>query len=244
MNQSSYQRFCAWSGLICVTLFFIAFGCAGFIPPMSPSLDVEQVAAHYRDHTTGIRVGMGIMLISSMFYASFTGVISGQMRRIPGLSPTVIYTQLAAGALASVTFMMPAILFLATSFRPERAPEMTYAMNDLSWIMLVIPWPPFMMQNFAFAQAILSDVRAQPLFPRWLGFMNIWVPISFTPGILLPFFKSGPFAWNGLLVLWIPAAIFILWFAVTTKYLLRAIGDEVRVIERDAKAGNPILADA
>lgn len=231
MNQMTYQRFCAWSGVICVTLFFVAFAFARFIPPLSPSLSAEQVAAHYQQHTTGIRIGMAIMLISSMFYASFTGITSAQMRRIPGVSHTVVYTQLAAGALASVTFMLPAIFFIVTSFRPGRAIETTQMLNDLSWIMLVIPWPPFMMQNFAFAFAILSDSRPQPLFPRWLGLVNIWAPISFTPGIMLPFFKSGPFAWNGLLVLWIPAFIFIIWFVVVALQLLKAIRHE---LERDA----------
>ena len=223
MNQCLFEKVCAWSGIICVTLFFGAFLCAGFIPPMSPSLGIDEVVAHYQQHTTGIRVGMGLMLLSSMFYAMFTAVISGQMRRIPGLSPTVTYTQLACGAFASLTFLMPAIFFIAASFRPERNPELIYLMNDLSWIMMVIPWMPFMPQNFSFAFAILSDRRAQPLFPRWLGFLNIWAPISFTPGILLPFFKSGPFAWNGLLVLWVPALIFIVWFVAVTLMLLKAI---------------------
>lgn len=226
MNQMTLQRICAWSGVICVTLFFVAFALAGFIPPMSPSLSAEQVAAHYQENTTGIRTGMALMLISSMFYASFTAVISGQMRRIPGVSPTVVYTQLSAGSFACVTFLLPAIFFIVTSFRPERAPETTQMLNDLSWIVLVIPWPPFMMQNFAFAFAIFSDRRAQPLFPRWLGYLNIWAPISFSPAILLPFFKSGPFAWSGILVIWIPAFIFIFWFVLMTRMLLKAIRQE------------------
>ena len=223
MNQKTFEKVCAWSGVICVTLFFAGFVFAGFVPPLSPSLSVEEVVAHYQQHTTGIRIGMGIMLISSAFYAMFTAVISGQMRRIPGLSPTVVYTQLACGAFASLTFLMPAIFFLVTSYRPERSPELTYLMNDLSWIMLVIPWMPFMPQNFAFAFAIFSDTRPTPLFPRWLAFLNIWAPISFTPAILLPFFKSGPFAWSGLFVIWIPAFIFIIWFVLTSIMLSKAI---------------------
>lgn len=233
MNQMTFQRVCAWSGVICVTLFFAAFFMAGFVPPMSPSLSMEQVAAHYQEHTTGIRAGMGLMLISSAFYAMFTAVMSGQMKRIPGVSITVVYTQLAAGSFACLTFLMPAIFFIVASFRPERSPEITQTLNDLSWIMMVIPWMPFMAQNFSFAFAIFSDKRAQPLFPRWLGYLNIWAPVSFTPAIMLPFFKSGPFAWSGLFVIWIPASIFIVWFAIVTHRLLKAIDHE----EREQAAG-------
>jgi len=223
MSQTSFEKTCAWSGTICVLLFFAAFGLAGFIPPMSPSLSAEQVAAHYQTHTTGIRTGMVLMLMSGMFYAAFTAVISAQMKRIPGVATTVVYSQLAAGSFACLTFLVPAMLFIVTAFRPERPAEMTLLLNDMSWIFLVIPWPPFMTQNFAFAFAVLSDPRPQPLFPRWLGYLNIWAPISFTPGVLLPFFKSGPFAWNGVLVLWIPALIFIAWFFLMTAQLLAAI---------------------
>lgn len=228
MNQMSFQRACAWSGLICVTMFFVAFGCAGFIPPLSPSLSPEEVAAHYNEHLTGIRIGAVLMYISGMFYAAFTAVQSGQMKRIPGVHSTVVYTQLAAGAFACLTYMVPGMLFVVTAFRPERDPLTTQMLNDLSWIMLVMPWPPFMAQNFAFAFAVLSDRRSKPLFPRWLAFLNIWAPISFTPAVMLPFFKSGPFAWNGLFVIWIPAFIFIIWFVAMTVYLLRAVNDEER----------------
>ncbi len=224
VNQQAFEKACAWSGVICVVLFFAAFFFAGFIPPLSPSLTAEQVAAHYQQHVSGIRGGMGLMLISSAFYALFTAVTSAQMQRIPGVSITVIYAQLAAGAFACLTFLMPAIFFIVTSFRPERSVEMTQTLNDLSWIMLVIPWMPFMAQNFSFAFAIFSDERAGPLFPRWMGYLNIWAPVSFTPAIILPFFKSGPFAWGGLFVFWIPATIFVIWFALVTAMLLKAIG--------------------
>lgn len=236
MIQMTFQRVCAWSGVICVVLFFGAFALAGFIPPLSPSLPAEQVAAHYRDNTTGIRIGMDLMLLSGAFYAMFTAVMSGQMRRIPGVSPTMVYTQLGAGSFACLTFLMPAIFFLAASFRPERSPELTQILNDMAWIMMVIPWMPFMAQNFAFAFAILSDTRPYPLFPRWVGFLNIWAPISFTPSVLLPFFKSGPFAWSGIFVIWIPAFIFIFWFAVVTRMLLKAIDREER--ERQESPAN------
>ena len=36
--QTTFQRVCAVSGLICVLLFFGALLAAGFLPPMSPSL--------------------------------------------------------------------------------------------------------------------------------------------------------------------------------------------------------------
>jgi hypothetical protein len=212
--QATFQRFCAFSGIICVLLFFGGFVAAGFLPPLSPSLSPAQVAAHYQAHTAGIRLGAGLIFLSSMFYIWFTAVISGQMRRIPGVHPTVINAQLAAGAFAGVTFLMPALLFAVTAFRPDRSPDATLLLNDMSWIILVMPWTPFMPQYFSFAFAILSDPRPRPLFPRWLAYFNI--------------FKSGPFAWNGLFVFWMPASAFTALFIVNTTWLIKSINSEAR----------------
>jgi hypothetical protein len=120
------------------------------------------------------------------------------------------------------------MFFAITAFRSDRADDSTLLLNDMSWILLVMPWPPFMAQNFAFAFAILSDPRSTPLFPRWLGYLNIWAPIVFTPGAILQFFKSGPFAWNGIFVFWIPATVFVVQFTVNVIWLLKAINAEAR----------------
>ena len=221
-----FQRICAIGGIVCPLLFFLALVAGGLIPPLMPSSPAADIAAHYHQHVNGIRLGAGLMLISSMFYASYTALISAQMQRIPGVHQTVVNTQLAAGAFACLTFLVPAMLFAVTAFRPDRSADSTLLLNDMSWIFLVMPWPPFMAQNFAFAFAILSDARTTPLFPRWLAYLNIWAPIVFTPGVILPFFKSGPFAWNGIFVFWIPAIAFGIQFVVNVIWLLKAITSE------------------
>lgn len=224
--QATFQRICAYSGIICVLLFFGGFVAAGFLPPLSPGMSAAQVAAHYQSHTAGIRLGAGLIFLSSGFYVWFTAVISGQMRRIPGVHPTVVNAQLAGGAFGCLTFLVPALLFTVTAFRPDRSPDATLLLNDMSWIILVMPWIPFMAQYFAFAFAILSDPGPQPVFPRWLAYFNIWTELMFTPAIILPFFKSGPFAWNGVFVFWVPATAFTALFIVNTTCLIKAINSE------------------
>src|SRR5919109_1330211 len=123
MHQMNFQRVCAWCGIACFLFFFGAFVLAHFIPPLKPHTSAQEIAQHYQDHTTGIRVGGVLMLLSGMFYAAFVAVISAQMRRIPGLHRAAVYTQLAAGAFACLTFLVPALLLEWTAFRPDRPPE-------------------------------------------------------------------------------------------------------------------------
>jgi hypothetical protein len=226
MHQMTFQRVCAWSGVVCPLLFFAAFGIADFIPPLAPHWSQAHIAAFYRHHATQVKIGGCVMLLSGMFYAAFTGVISAQMRRIPGIHISAVYVQLAAGAFACLTFLIPAMLFIITAFRPGRSPEITQTLNDMSWIMLVMPWTPFLTQNYAFAYAIFTDPQEHKLFPRWLGYVNIWAPIIFSPSLLLPFFKTGPFDWRGIFVIWIPAVVFVIQFVCNTTMLLKAIDRE------------------
>ena len=64
MSQKLFVKACIWSGLITPAFFFIAFVLGHWIPPLSAALSAGQIASHYREHTTGIRVGGVFMMIS------------------------------------------------------------------------------------------------------------------------------------------------------------------------------------
>jgi hypothetical protein len=221
--QAMFQRFCAFSGIICPLLFFGGLLLCGFLPPLRPGASAIEIATHYQQHATGIRFGTALILLASMFYIAYSGAIYGQIRRIPGSGHTAAGVNLAGGAVAAVTFMIPAMLWAVTAFRPDRSPEATQMLNDVAWFIVVMPWAPFMAQNFAFAFATLSDSRQRPLFPRWLGYLNIWATLVYTPAIVLQFFKSGPFAWDGVFVFWLPAVVFGIQFVSNTVLLLKAV---------------------
>jgi hypothetical protein len=52
------------------------------------------------------------------------------------------------------------------------------------------------------------------------------VAILVIPAGVVPFFKSGPFAWNGAFAFFLPLAVFATWIAVMTILLRRAIDNE------------------
>ena len=234
--HAGYQRVCAWSGAICVILFFGAFVVAEWIPPMAPSMTADAVAAFYQQHTIGIRIGGVLMFLSGAFYAVYTAVISAQMARIRNVSRAAVYAQLAGGAFACLTFMVPAMLFLVTAYRPYRLATDTQLFNDMSWLLLVMAWPPFAAQQLSFVYSIFTDHSEQPVFPRWLGFLNIWVVLGFLPATVIAFFYNGPFAWNGLLGFWIPAFVFTIQFSANVTMVLRAISAEERASTAPARS--------
>lgn len=223
MSDSRIQRLCAWSGMLGAGLFFSALIISNWFPPPSPSMDMEQVVAMYRQNTNHIRVGMVLFLFSSMFISPFVALISVHLRRMERGMPLMTYTQLSMGTTTVLFSILPAICFLITAFRPQRPPEITYMWNDVSWIMAFIGGPAFIMQNISIAVAILRDTSPQPIFPRWLAFFQIWTALGLVPGCMLVFYTSGPFAWNGLFAWWLPAVVFGAWYIVMLLQLLKVI---------------------
>ena len=229
MNPYTVQKLFSWSGIVCVLLFFAGIVSGGFFPPLSPALTQDEVYQHYQTHHYGILGGGVLILISGMFYAPLVGVISAQLRRIPQLTPALIYGQVSAGTAGITFFLVPAVLFIVTAYRTDRSAELVYLMNDLSWIMLVIPWPTFFMQNVIIGIATLSDQQTEPVFPRWVAYFNFWVALGFVPGGLLPFFTQGLFAWSGIFVFWLAGTVFFVWFIVMAVMLIKAISRQQRL---------------
>ena len=100
-----------------------------------------------------------------------------------------------------------------------------YGINDAGWIMFLIPWPPFSAWCIGVAVAVYRDRRDgdERTFPRWVGYLNLWVAMLFLPSGLVLFFKTGPFAWNGICTFWLAATVFTIWLVAMLVVVLRAI---------------------
>jgi hypothetical protein len=222
-TSKTVQRICVWCGPAMAVIFAIGFLLAGVIPPPSPNNSAQQIALWYRDNAINIRWGLVFTIIASALLGPYFSIITVQMRRMEGVRPTLAYTQLALGALAIIEFIIPVMIMQGAAFRTDRDPLLVQALNDVGWIMFLGVVTTFMIQLICFGVAILLDRRSEPIFPRWVGYFNIWISMLFMPGTFLVFFHTGPLAWNGLFIWWIPFAAFLAWFPVNTVYLLRAV---------------------
>ena len=234
MNVRSL-RFCAWCGPAFTVLFAVGFWpVAGLVPPPSPALGSAAIAAFYSGHAMRIHLGVQLGMIASALFLPFVGLISVQLKRIEGRYSPLAYAQLAAGTGSTMVFLFPLMNLQSAAFRADRAPDLVQAISDMSWIpfvgLLCLP----AMQNLCLAVGILSDSRERPVFPRWAGFLNIWVGAAYLPAMLLVFVHSGPVAWNGIFSWWLGAAAFFLWILVMTPLLLQAIDNSTFV-----SAGGP-----
>ncbi|HTK67119.1 MAG TPA: hypothetical protein VL595_32395 [Pseudonocardia sp.] len=224
-----------WSAAAFFFLWLIGFVFfAQWIPPTAPSTGAEDIALLFQQRSVPIRIGMVLMSVGTVFYLPWTMVLAGLIKEIEGRSYFLSGTQLAAGVLSAMTFFLPAFLWATAAFRPDRNPEVTQALVDLGWLFFITPIAPFLLQYVVLAVAILSDKRARPAYPRWAAYLQVFVSVSFLPAFLAFFMKSGPFAWNGLLVWWFPFATFTAWFFTMIVLTRRAVLESARSADQVA----------
>lgn len=221
------QKLCAWCGLASAALLGGGMLVAGFVPPPSPMLSPDQVVALYRDHSLAIRIGMLMTFFGMSAYIAFVGVVSVQLKRIRGVSELSSLLQLAAGTIGVLTFLLPFMGIAAGAFRPDREPASLVLLNDVCWLLAVTAFPSFMTQWAAIANAVLRDRSPAPVYPRWVGFLQIWVMFVTLAAPLPFFFATGPFAWNGLFPFWLAGGMFFGWMAVMSVMTARAVDADV-----------------
>lgn len=217
------QRLCLWCGPALMGVFFLGMICAHWFPPPAPSDSAAQTARFYQEHTNGIRVCAILVGLGGGLFGPFVAAVSAQLRRIEGPYCTLSYLQLGMGALGTVLFTIPTVFWMAAAFQPDRDPQITQALHAAGWLPLIATIFPAVVQNMAIAIATFTDTRPEPVFPRWVGYFNIWVAVLFLPSVLVLFFKSGPFAWNGVATFWLAATAFTIWLITMVFVVRRAI---------------------
>lgn len=197
----------------------------GFVPPMSPTLSAEEVAAFYRDpeNLPRIRYGMIVFNWFAVGLIPLLALIVMQMRRMAHRTPIFSYSIIACAAGGPTIFLMANLFWLVAAFRPERDPELTLLLNDLAWVTFASQVGFLIAQSVILALAIYLDRQARPVFQRWVAHFNLVVAALLVPAAFVGAAMTGPIAWDGLLTFWVRNVAIGLWIAVMAVVLGRAI---------------------
>ncbi|MCX2935058.1 hypothetical protein ORI20_32925, partial [Mycobacterium sp. CVI_P3] len=190
--------------MIMVVIWVVSFiVLAGFIPPPSPQSSEQEILRMFTDHTVPIRLGLLFTMFASALLVPWSAVIAVQMARIEGKRPVLAITQVAQASLLSLEFIIPIMVWQTAAYRPtpERI-HLVYMLNDMGWLLFVGVISSAVLQCLTLGIAILIDKHPQPIFPRWSGYLSLWTALLLGPAGLVPLFKDGPFAWNGIFGFW------------------------------------------
>lgn len=223
MNRTNHL-ICAHSGLLFAVMLGIGFFFVpGWFPPILPGMSADAVQAMFQEHRLAIRLGMTLTAFASVFWFSFSAAIAMQMKRIEGRNPILAWVQLVAASGNVMIIMFAAYFVLTAAYRPDTPATTIQAFNDIAWLMNIGCYPPGLIQSLAIGLCIITGRRDNGVYPRWLGYVNLWVAVIVIAGGLLPFFHGGPFSWNGVIGFWLEAVVFFSWINLMWWYTVKAI---------------------
>ena len=223
-NPKLDQWICYWSIPFFYTLFGLIFVLFGRImPPPSPTASIEDVLEYMQAPKLG--VGMALLSLTLGLASLSSGVIVVQMKRMEGISPVLPYAYLTALAVAGVPgCLFPGFVFALGNFRPEYSAQIQQMLYDLGFLSFVGSLGCFVIQYLVFAIAIFLDRRM--IFPKWLGYLTIWALVTELVAIPIWITRTGPFAWDGLLSLYLGTVLFVGWEFCMCVCLYRAIKNQ------------------
>lgn len=219
------QKALIWWAIVFAAIYGLALWLLlDMVPPPTPKLSATQIAHWYAVRHTKIRIGAVIASWTSAFMVPLSIVIGVQMWRQEGGRKVWSIATFVNGGLMSIFLVLPPLFWGVAAFTPARDPQVTSIMHELGVLTLTTTdqYYIFMWVGITVVALLPTRVTNSP-FPRWYGYFTAWTAFMFEAGAIAFLPRTGPFAWNGLLVFWSPLTLFGLWIAVTCNRLLHAI---------------------
>jgi hypothetical protein len=207
-----YQLLAVQCGFAFEILFTIFWGFFGHnLPPFSPNLSAQDLAALYAQHHNSILFGNSMAALIGVLWIPWTAQLAVVMWRIEGSSPVLTIVQVIGGALTAWVFVFCPAAWAVAAFRPEIDPNTVRTLNDLGFMVFNITYAVTSLQAIAAGLVGLADKSPLPVFPRWVSGWAIFTGVSFIPLTAMPFFKTGPLAWDGAISFWALFGIYLIW---------------------------------
>jgi hypothetical protein len=194
-----------------------------FSPPLSPSLTPEEVAAFFRDNTTGI---LGVVILCNLLAASLVplfAVTAVQISRTGTSSSVFTYAYIICVGIGTTAFILADYCWGVAAFRPDRDPQLISLLNDMAWFFFIAPVGTIIVQNICLAVSIYLDARPDPIFPRWMAHFSVVIAVLLIPSAFSILYKSGPLAWNGAVSFTLRLVVLATFVVVTFFVLLRVV---------------------
>jgi hypothetical protein len=202
-----------------------------------------------------IRIGAVIGALTGGFIIPLMVVFAAQIYRIEshqrdfdgdprGKAPVWTWLTLASGGVVAVPLALPLIFWGAAAYTATRSPDATAVLHDLAMLLFItgsqfyiFPWVAMTVASF-----MPKTVPHNP-FPRWFGYFNIFITVTFEFGVPPLLTRTGVWAWNGLLGWWTPVTTLGIWFVVVYVLLFKAINAQMAEEERAAPASRGVNSD-
>ena len=224
MSERSQSILVWWAIVFAAIYGVVLWLLLDMVPPPTPKLSAVEIAHWYAARHTKIRIGAVIASWTSAFMVPLAIVVAAQMSRQEIGRKVWSAMTICGGTLMSIFLVLPPLFWGVAAFTPSRAPQITAIMHELGMLTLTTTdqYYVFMWVAVVVICWLPSSVSHSP-FPRWFGYLTAWIAVMFEAGAFAFLPRTGPLAWNGLMVFWLPLILFGVWIAVMSYLLLHSL---------------------
>jgi MFS family permease len=225
LGRVSSQRLGLWCNWIFVALTAVGWlGIAHFYLPAPANLGADATKVWFsQTHHWGVLIGCSIFYIAAGLLTPGSIAFAMMLAKIEGRWPLWSIVMGVCGVFISLIIFFNSCAWIVAAYRPETSADVIQSWYDWAWFAFLLGWIYLTIEMFATAAVELMDQRPEPMVPRWFTWFTIagGVTIFFAAGPA--FFKSGPFAYHGLLAFYLPVVIWGTYLALTTWFMMQEL---------------------
>lgn len=224
----STQRLALWCNLIFVALTAVGWlGIAHFFAPAPADLGLDATKEWFTEtHRWGTIIGCSIFYIASGLLTPGSVQFGLMLAKIEGRRPVMSITTAVCGVFISLIVFLNCCAWIVAAYRPEAGADVIQAWYDWAWMAFLLGWIYLAIEMVATGIVELMDDRPEPMIPRWFTWLTFAGAASLFFAAGPAFFKSGPFAYHGLLAFYLPVFVWAGYLIVTTCFMLKELERE------------------
>jgi hypothetical protein len=225
VERPASMRFGLWCNWIFVALTAIGWlGIAHFWLPARADLGLEATKVWFTEtHQWGVIVGCTLFYIAAGILTPGSVAFGIMLARIEGRWPLWSFTMAVCGVFISLIVFFNACAWIVSAYRDEFDASVIQAFYDWAWFAFLLGWIYLAIEMAATGVVELMDHRDEPMVPRWLTWLTFAGAATLIFAAGPAFFKSGPFAYHGLLAFYLPVVIWGAYITLTTWYMLKEL---------------------
>lgn len=194
------QILCAWCGPAFVVLYGLTWVVLGHnYPPPDPLFTAQELVDNfYLKYQGRILLGQSLSSAFGILYLIWACQLTVQMWRRES-TPILSLIQLCGGLLTGwVLIMCPVLWAWCAEMAGKVDPEMIKSVHFMTWYIFDMTYWITTSEVIAIFIMVVTDKERPSLVPVWAASIALFSGLSFLPLTFLPYFKSGPFALNGV----------------------------------------------
>lgn len=222
------QKIGLWCTYVFAALTVIGWlGIAHFYSPFPADAGLEATKAWFtEEHRWGTIIGCSIFYVACGFLVPGSIQFGIMLAKIEGRWPLWSMTTAVCGIFISLIIFMNACAWIVAAYRPETGADVIQSWYDWAWFAFLLGWIYLAFEMVATGVVELMDKREVPMIPRWFTWFTFAGAASLLTAAGPAFFKSGPFAYHGLLGFYLPMAVWGSYLIGTTWFMLKELDRE------------------